>query len=137
MGLWIAIATGLLTLHSYQIFFALHRLQKWTQISSPAFKWMGSYNKNYWEQFRIVSSKLYTFQIHQKFEPIICTFKGKNIGNQLIIPGLWVLGSILSITSSYKTASKYPENPCSIEFCWTLNFLISYLELSIMLSEMI
>lgn len=58
------------------------------------------------------------------------TLSGKKIGNQLNISGLYVLGSMLNMIFSYKTAIKYPENPCNTQFCSTWKVLVSYLELS-------
>jgi len=37
----------------------------------------------------------------------------------------------------YRTAEKYPENPCNTQFCCTGNVTVSYLELSITVSKII
>jgi len=57
-------------------------------------------------------------------EIVVHTFKGKYIGNQLIMPSLlasMVLGFVESSTPRYRTVSKYPARPWHVPRLETAN----------------
>lgn len=82
-----------------------------------------------------INVKNYILLLVIHFHYIMCaidvTLIGMNTGNQEIIPGLWLDGTILIVSSAYRVLSKYPPNPCIMLSWVTFQVIVAHLLLSV------